>query len=785
MLRNSHQPNLSPNTASNRRRLWLFRLIAAVGVPLLILAVVEGGLRLAGYGRSPCYLLADAKQGWLRTNPDFFKVRMGDDVGLQPLNFRIPAEKPPNTIRVVVLGESAAQGIPVPAFGFATQLRAQLRARYPGKNIEVINAGVAAISSHLVVPIAEELASYAPDVFVVYMGNNDIVGPYGPGGTFLPQMPPRWVVRLSMQVRASRTGQLIHHLFERMATRDGKLGKGRPSMDTFVEQATPHDDPRLAAVARNFEANLSDVIRAAHRAGAKAVVCTLASNLKDCAPLLPRHRADLPVADFQTAQKAFARAMVEWRMGNAGAASRDLAAALRIEPDYADTHFVLGRLALQAGDTEAARREFLAAIRLDSLGFRPGPRLNDITRAVAARGPGVTLLDVARLFGSDAQSTAEPAGEELFVDHVHFTWAGSYRLGRLLADCVADLLPQNPSAHGLEIDDCAAAVGFTPNGEAMILALSKVILQGAPFNNQLTHCEDLARLEQRLNAARSALANPDLTRASLRTVQAASSNDPANPYLAEIDESLAASLGLADEALAAASRRRRILPDTPELATNEAFRLLRVGRTDQALALLETAAAMCPPEDLPKMGGTFVQYFIETKQTAAGLDRLDRLFARVRGQSSHRLRADLLQVVGERAAAEREYRAALAEVPTDAPALEGLVTLLLEAKRTTEAENASWVAAESQPNNHCNNLRAAKILEQRGQGAAMIHLLLAAERSGPVNARIEMTLSLQLAAARRLEESLSHLALARRLAQIEQNQTALTAIDGVLDRLPR
>jgi hypothetical protein len=111
---------------------------------------------------------------------------------------------------VVVLGESAAQGVPAPQFGFAAQLRAQLRSRYPGRAVEVINTGIVAINSHAVYQIARQMADLSPDAFVVYMGNNEVVGPYGPGCAYLSEMPPLWVIRLSIWVKSTRTGQLVN-----------------------------------------------------------------------------------------------------------------------------------------------------------------------------------------------------------------------------------------------------------------------------------------------------------------------------------------------------------------------------------------------------------------------------------------------------------------------------------------------------------------------------------------------------------------------------------------------
>ena len=124
----------------------LYRLLAVVGIPAVLFLGLEGGLRVAGFGSSASFLIPDDKPGYFRSNPDFVSLFLPRNFELRPLNFRVAVPKPPNTVRIVVLGESAAQGVPVPTFGLAPQLRAQLRARYPDKDIEVINTGVVAIN---------------------------------------------------------------------------------------------------------------------------------------------------------------------------------------------------------------------------------------------------------------------------------------------------------------------------------------------------------------------------------------------------------------------------------------------------------------------------------------------------------------------------------------------------------------------------------------------------------------------------------------------------------------
>ncbi len=309
-------------------RTWRNRGIAALAVPAVLFLCLEGILRFAGFGHPFTFLVPDAKPGYYRTNPEFVSWFLPSNFDLRPLNYRVAARKPANTVRIVVLGESAAQGIPVPSFGFAAQLRAQLRTRYPGKEIEVINTGIVAINSHVVYQIARELSGYSPDLYVVYMGNNEVVGPYGPGCAYLSEMPPLWVIRLSVFVRSTRIGQLASAFLGRLA-KEGRLPAVWGGMCMFLYNAVGGDDPRLEAVYRNFQANLEDIVRVASGAGAKTLLCTVACNVRDCAPLLSLHRAGLAAPELAEWGRAFNRGRIEWLLGKPDAAAKDLPSTRR------------------------------------------------------------------------------------------------------------------------------------------------------------------------------------------------------------------------------------------------------------------------------------------------------------------------------------------------------------------------------------------------------------------------------------------------------------------------
>src|ERR1700757_742822 len=98
-----------------------------------------------------------------------------------PRLYSIPKTKAPGTYRIFVLGESAAMGDPDSAYGFSRYLEVMLRERYPATRFEVVNTGSVAINSHVTLQIAEGLAKEKPDLFILYSGNNEVVGPYGPG----------------------------------------------------------------------------------------------------------------------------------------------------------------------------------------------------------------------------------------------------------------------------------------------------------------------------------------------------------------------------------------------------------------------------------------------------------------------------------------------------------------------------------------------------------------------------------------------------------------------------
>ena len=439
---------------------------------------------------------------------------------------------------------------------------------------------------------------FPPDLFVVYMGNNEVVGPYGPGCAYLSQMPPLWFIRLSIEVKSLRTGQLIGSLLARLP-RSVRTPEEWGGMTMFVNNSVSGDDPRLEGVYRNFEANLRDIVRVANSAGASTLLCTVASNLKDCAPLLSLHRAGLSEGERASWIRVFNRGRIEWLLGDMDRARIDLQDAQRIDPCNADCLFMLGSIELAAGQVESARKHFVSAEHWDALRFRPDPRINEIVRSVAGNaGPRVALVDIARELGSDPDSSAEPAGGTFFFEHVHFNWNGNYAVARMLAESSEAILfgTIRGAPPWLDSAACSAALGYTDHERLYVLQKVEGIVRNPPFTNQLTYCDDEAKLERDLKAAKADRENPEKLNRASQIVRSSLANDPENADLVKLEEEIDDEQGDLEGALAASRKAERLLPRDFVFIADEAMKLSRLGRYEQADKLLRTTAETCPPK---------------------------------------------------------------------------------------------------------------------------------------------------------------------------------------------
>ena len=103
--------------------------MALIGAPLLVFGLLELGLRLAGFGYPTAFLLKSSNHGenTFVQNNQFGWRFFGPRAARLPEPISIPRQKPPDTVRIFVFGESAAYGDPQPRFGLPRMLDSHAR----------------------------------------------------------------------------------------------------------------------------------------------------------------------------------------------------------------------------------------------------------------------------------------------------------------------------------------------------------------------------------------------------------------------------------------------------------------------------------------------------------------------------------------------------------------------------------------------------------------------------------------------------------------------------------
>ncbi len=488
-------------------RLWLFRLAGLILAPLLSIVLLEIGLWVGGYGYPSAATIPwevkgvacrgdNVKFGWR-----FFPRNLAQE--FDP--FLFPVTKPSRTRRIFVLGESAAQGTPDCAYSFGRVLEAMLDHAHPGTDFQVIIAAMPAINSHVVVEIARDLAKYQPDLFVIYMGNNEVVGPYGPGTVFSPLSSSLPLIRAGIRMRTTRTGQLLTDLASRLGT-SARAPKAWHGMEMFIGQRVPADDRRLATVYRHFRRNLADLACIATNSGAQVLFCTLGCNLRDSPPFASVHRGGLSKDGLIEWTGLYEKGTQRESAGDCSGAIESYLAAAKLDDRYADLQFRLGRCYWETGDYQKARDRFLLARDLDALRFRPDRHMNEIIRDVAssAGDKQVHLVDVEKVF--QAESPAGVPGRELFREHVHMTFHGDYLLAKAVCEQINRVTGMADAGPLLDEAGCAQRIGY--NAWAHYNTMLRILdyyLRKPPFTGQLYHEEQVRRLEGEVKQAKAAL----------------------------------------------------------------------------------------------------------------------------------------------------------------------------------------------------------------------------------------------------------------------------------------
>ena len=643
--------------------------MAAVSLPFLALIALELVLRWADIGYNPRYFLRTTIQGervWTE-NRDFTKRFFPPGLARTPLPIALPVDKDPDATRIFIFGESAAMGDPEPAYGFGRFLEVLLRDRFPGRKFEIANLATTAISSHVVREIARETVSRDGDIWIVYMGNNEVVGPYGAGTVFGDRVPNLFEIRTGLAIKATRIGQLAENIRQQWLA-SGETPRQWEGMEMFLDRQVRQTDPALNRVYGHFESNLREIVRLGVDSGARVLVSTVAVNLKDCPPF-----ASLPGAAWSAEQarqwtNALNRGTALMDSNDFQGAIREFDSALAIDDRFAEAHFRKAVCDLELEDLDNALAGFGRARDLDTLRFRADGRINDIIRGltVGYDSNRVALLDAASVVND--RSGDGVAGQELFFEHVHFNPAGNLLLARAMADRLAPWLNGNLSAAdgGLSDEICEQRLALTDWDRRRVLEEMLQRLRQPPFNGQWRHEERLRRWEDIENRLDEKLNAEELARAAM-IYQQAVARAPRDFVLRARHAAFLETTGQWEAAAASWRAVVAMRPMSHDACFHLANTLDKLGRSEEAVMWFQKALVIEP--GLPEVRNGLALALANLQRNAEARKLLAQLVEKQPDFVEARINlGQLLSQSGRDDLAARQYTEVLERQPDNAAA---------------------------------------------------------------------------------------------------------------------
>ncbi len=512
-----------------KSRIWLFWFIAVFVIPSLIIVGIEVGLRAFNYGYNTDFAIrsSNLSRDFFHENESFTWPYFSPALARTTRPFAIPAgKKPSGTYRIFVLGGSAAAGYPVHYMSFARILEQMLRDKFPQVTFEVINSATVAINSHVVLEIAKDLSKFEGDLFIVYLGNNEVVGPYGAGTVLVPFQKNQSLIRLAIILNSTRLGQLMRNLASYINLGRHEFPEEWKGMELFVNNQVEADDVRMKYVYKFFEKNLKDIIDVSRSNGAKVVVSNVVTNLKDIGPFGSLHGKNV-----NDDWKVFFREGVRYQEdGSYAGAIENYERAAKIDPYHADLHFRLGRCYYAMGKYDDAKREFIKARDLDTLRFRADTTINNSIKKVAQDNADddVYFVNAVKVF--EENSPGKIPGREFLYEHVHLRFEGNYLLAREIFERIKPELPEWVrekeiiERQVLSLNDAKIRLAYTGYNRYVIAHEVRKIIGLPPFTQVSNHQELVDESSERMEKLKVHKYRGELWKAARQHLEALKSN---------------------------------------------------------------------------------------------------------------------------------------------------------------------------------------------------------------------------------------------------------------------
>jgi thioredoxin-like negative regulator of GroEL len=432
------QPDVEAATVTPRRSTprWLL-LAGTIVAPLLVLGLLELGLRLAGVAAlEPLFVPVPGVDGYVQPNTEVVR-RFFPNPDLAPRveidSIYFPASKPPDTHRIVVMGESSAAGFPYGRWASPGEfLHQRLQRGAPDREIEVISVAMSAVTSYVLLDFADEVLEIEPDAVVIYTGHNEYLGIGGVGSSYLGSSSPA-LARFTAGLRRLHLYRGFERLLSGFSAAPAAAPDGTLMSRVAKERQIPLDSPLYERGLEQFRGNMERLLARFDSAGVPVLLGTLASNERDQPPFESARAATTDRGAWEATVEAARSALEAGDFAGAETLGRD---AVARDPGGAAAHYVLAQALDGQGRHTEARAAYLDAKDRDALRFRAPEAINESIRALA-RESGATLIDVQRELASHARNGI--IGSDLMLEHLHPNVRGYFFVADAYYDSLREL----------------------------------------------------------------------------------------------------------------------------------------------------------------------------------------------------------------------------------------------------------------------------------------------------------------------------------------------------------
>lgn len=427
------QPSLPLSPA--RKRLFTAFMLS---LPLLVLSGTETVLRLVGYGGNLDLVvqrqLGDRQYYTLNRHvASRYFTSMAPDA-IEDDAFEV--DKQPNTMRIFCLGESTMAGFPyeysATPSGF---LRDRLQASLPQYRIEVINVGMSAVSSYVILDFMKELLRYQPDLFIVYSGHNEFYGAYGAGSTIAIGGSPVFT-DVAIALTTFRTFLAARDAYTWLLGLFAPSPQQLPSLmgAMVANQHIRYGSEAYLKARQAYERNIRAMVDISRDHGVPIIFSALVSNLRSHAPF----HGVFSENTTEDRQREIASLLREGdslkAIGHIDAARESFRQAYTTDSGYASSAFKLAWSLLDEDRIGEALHLFRRARDLDALRFRASGDFESLLRSICNELK-VPVAPVDSVFA--AASPLGIPGSELLLEHLHPNIRGYFLMARTFATTLA------------------------------------------------------------------------------------------------------------------------------------------------------------------------------------------------------------------------------------------------------------------------------------------------------------------------------------------------------------